>query len=55
LVDTANRNDFSRIAVIGDRKCMEWGTSLAKALTQSEIQWFDGGQAEAAKEWAYQS
>ncbi|GGL58557.1 STAS/SEC14 domain-containing protein [Wenxinia marina] len=51
-MDTAHRNDFSRIAVVGDRKWMEWGTSLANALARSEMQWFDAGEAEAAKEWA---
>ena len=53
-MDTAHRNDFSRIAVIGDRKWMEWGTSLASALTRAEMQWFDSGEAEAAKAWARQ-
>lgn len=53
-MDTAHRNDFSRIAVIGDRKWMEWGTSLAGALTRAELRWFDSGEAEAAEDWARQ-
>ncbi|TFL19459.1 STAS/SEC14 domain-containing protein [Jannaschia formosa] len=53
-MDTAHRNDFSRIAVVGDSKWMEWGTSLANAVTRAEMRWFDAGEAEAAKEWARQ-
>ncbi len=53
-MDTAHRNDFSRIAVIGDRKWMEWGTSLAGALTQAEMRWFDVSKAAAGREWARQ-
>lgn len=54
-IDNAHRNDFSRVAVIGDRKWMEWGASLAGSLTSTELRWFDSGEAEAAKEWTRQA
>ena len=51
-VDTAHRNDFARIAVIGDRKWMEWGSALAGALTRAEMRWFDTGATAEAAIWA---
>ena len=51
-MDTTHRNDFRRIAVVGDSKWMEWGTSLAGLLTRSEMRWFGPGEKEAAAEWA---
>jgi len=51
-MDTAHRNDFSRIAVIGDEACMEWGSKLAAALTRSEMRWFDSLEREDAIAWA---
>ncbi len=51
-MDTTHRNDFRRIAVIGDSKWMEWGTSLAGLLTRSEMRWFEPGEEDAAAEWA---
>jgi hypothetical protein len=53
-MDTAHRNDFSRIAVIGNSKWMKWGTSLASTLTCAEMRWFDNGGAETANDWARQ-
>ena len=51
-MDTTHRNDFRRIAVVGDSKWMEWGTSLAGLLTRSEMRWFEPGEEDAAAEWA---
>ncbi|SFP84595.1 STAS/SEC14 domain-containing protein [Tranquillimonas alkanivorans] len=51
-MDISHRNDFSRIAVIGDRKWIEWGMSLAGAITRAEMRWFDSSEAEAAQVWA---
>lgn len=51
-MDIAHRNDFSRIAVIGDAKWMEWGTTLAAALTRAEMRWFEASKADEAAEWA---
>ena len=51
-MDASHRNDFSRIAVVGKRKWMEWGTRLAGLLTSGEMRWFDVGNADEAVEWA---
>ena len=51
-MDMAHRNDFSRIAVTGNRAWMEWGSKLVKVLTSADMQWFDVGDADRAVEWA---
>jgi len=51
-LSTAHRMDFRRIAVVGDRKWMEWGTALAGFLTKSEMRWFNANQCDAAVDWA---
>lgn len=51
-MDAAHRNDFSRIAVVGDKTWMNWGTTFAKALTRSEVQWFETGERAQAVNWA---
>ena len=50
-MDTAHRNDFSRIAVVGEAAWQHWGTTLAKALTRAEMRWFDASALDAAAEW----
>lgn len=54
-MDTKHRNDFRRIAVIGDRKWIEWGTTLADLLTRAEMRWFDSQEREDAADWARSS
>lgn len=51
-VDVSHRNDFSRIAVVGDRKWMKWGTVLAQSLTSAELRWFDTEEIGQATIWA---
>lgn len=51
-LETAHRNDFSRIAVVGDAAWQEWGTRFAKALTRAEMRWFDASALDAAAKWA---
>ena len=51
-MDTAHRNDFSRIAVVGEAAWQHWGTTLAKALTRAEMRWFDASALDVAAEWA---
>lgn len=50
-MDTAHRNDFSRIAVVGDKTWQEWGTAFAKALTRAEMRWFNTNEMTEAVEW----
>ena len=54
-MDVAHRNDFVRIAVVGDRRWMEWGTALARVLSRSEMRWFAASEAQRAAEWARSS
>lgn len=39
--DTSHRNDFSRIAVVGERKWMASGTNLAQFFYVREMRWFE--------------
>ena len=51
-MDIAHRSDFDRIAVVGDRKWIELGTSLVSALTSAEMRWFDTCDRDSAVQWA---
>jgi hypothetical protein len=51
-MDVSHRNDFSRIAVVGDCKWMRWGTALAQSLTSAKMQWFDTDEIDQATAWA---
>ena len=48
LLDT---NDFSRVAVVGERSWMEWGTRMVNLLARSEMRWFDSSEEVDAVEW----
>jgi len=50
-MDLTHRNDFSRIAIIGQQRWTELGTALASLLTRAEMRWFDTGQADHAADW----
>lgn len=39
-IDTAHRNDFRRVAVVGEGALMEWGTKFADVLTKAELRQF---------------
>jgi len=53
-MDTSHRNEFGRVAVVGERKWIKWGTSLAGLLTSSEMRYFDTSDADAAVDWVRQ-
>ena len=36
-IDTAHRNDFRRVAVVGEGALLEWGTRFADVLTTAEL------------------
>ncbi|GHA38671.1 hypothetical protein GCM10007989_38020 [Devosia pacifica] len=50
-MDLAHRNDFSRIAIVGDRSWLKWGAALAQYLTSAEMQWFDANDFDQATNW----
>jgi hypothetical protein len=51
-MDLAHRNDFSRIAMVGENTWEKWGANLADALTTGELKWFDTGEMKRAMGWA---
>ena len=51
-VDARHANDFSRVAMISDRKWIEWGTKTANLVMGTELKWFDTDDREAAVTWA---
>lgn len=50
-IDKAHSNDFRRVAVIEERRWMEWGTKLVDLFTRAEMRWFDAGELDAAVAW----
>jgi hypothetical protein len=51
-MDVAHRNDFSRVAVVGDQRWLDLGTAFARFLTNSEMRWFDSTGVDEAAQWA---
>ena len=50
-IDTAHANDFSRIAVVGERSWMEWGTKIVNVITLAEMRWFKATDFKNAIAW----
>ncbi|WMS45193.1 STAS/SEC14 domain-containing protein (plasmid) [Acuticoccus sp. MNP-M23] len=51
-MNLAHRNDFSRIAIIGQQRWTELGTALASLLTRAEMRWFDTNRVDLGADWA---
>jgi len=51
-IDTAHANDFSRVAIVGAGRLLEWGMELAGALSSAEMRGFDTAEMAAAVAWA---
>ena len=51
-MDLSHRNDFSRIAVVGNRNWMEWGTNVVQLLASGEVRWFESEDGDQAAAWA---
>ncbi|MBF9029757.1 STAS/SEC14 domain-containing protein [Rhodobacterales bacterium HKCCE3408] len=49
--DVDHFRDFRRIAVVGRSKLVEWGTKASQLLTSAEIEFFDDGESDAARDW----
>ena len=49
--DVKHFNDFSRIAVVGDKKWMEWMTRSIKPFTSAEVRYFTRSDRVLAKQW----
>lgn len=50
--DAKHANDFTRIALVGERKWHEWMTKLIKPFTDAEVKYFDLDERAAALAWA---
>lgn len=50
-IDIAHTNDFSRIAVVGERGWMEWGTKIVNVITLAEMRWFKATDFKNAIAW----
>lgn len=51
-LDAAHGDDFKRIAVVGERRWLEWGTRLADLITGTDLRWFEPAERRAAVAWA---
>lgn len=49
--DVRHRNDFGRIAVLGERRLEAWGTVLSKPFIGAEMRFFDIEERDAARAW----
>lgn len=50
--DVRHQNQFGRIAIVGDKKWEEWGTSLSDPFFRSEMRFFEPSQRAEAEAWA---
>ena len=49
--DYRHREQFGRMAVIGDKRWEKWGTDLTNPLFPGEMRFFERGQEADAEEW----
>ena len=50
--DIEHHNDFTRIAMVGEKKWHAWMTKLMKPFTTAEVQYFEIQERIAALKWA---
>ncbi|MBC5993081.1 SpoIIAA family protein [Pontibacter cellulosilyticus] len=51
--DFTHASDFSRVAIVGDQKWLDWVTLAAKPFTTAEVKYFDFSQREQAWSWIH--
>jgi hypothetical protein len=49
--DVRHGDDFGRIAVLGESRLEDWGTTLSKPFFESEMRYFDHEDRGAARAW----
>lgn len=49
--DIRHRNDFARIAVVGQSRVEEWGTRLSKPLFGAQVRFYDMEDRDMARAW----
>lgn len=51
IFDARHAWDFTRIAMVGEKKWQEWMTKLIKPFTSAEVRYFDVTEREKALAW----
>ncbi|TPE45158.1 SpoIIAA family protein [Pontibacter mangrovi] len=49
--DVKHATDFSKVALVGDKKWVDWLTVMAKPFTSAEVKYFDFSQQPQAWAW----
>jgi len=49
--DVKHASDFSKVALIGDSKWIDWLTVMAKPFTSAEVKYFNFAQKQLAWDW----
>lgn len=49
--DVRHLTDFRKVAIVGDKKWMDWVTSMASAFTTAKLKYFEPGQKIQAMNW----
>ncbi|MDX5436145.1 MAG: STAS/SEC14 domain-containing protein [Pontibacter sp.] len=52
--DFKHAADFSKAAIVGDRKWIDWLTVMAKPFTAADVKYFDFNERQIAWEWINQ-
>ena len=50
-IDERHRDQFGRIAVVGDNRWEQWGTELADVLFDAEMKFFEHAKRANAEQW----
>ncbi|PXA05064.1 STAS/SEC14 domain-containing protein [Coraliomargarita sinensis] len=50
--DLKHHNDFTRIAIVGDKKWEEWLSKLWKPFTSAELRYYEASERKMAMSWA---
>ncbi len=52
--DMKHRNDYERVAVVGDQRWHDWATRLFQPIAGGEVRYFDASERYAAERWIEQ-
>lgn len=50
--DVNHANDFTHIALVGEKRWQEWMTNLMKSFTSADVRYFEVHEREVAIKWA---
>ncbi len=53
--DLKHANDFSRVAIVGNQKWLDWLVTVAKPFTTADVRYFDFSERSQAWEWIHTS